>query len=268
MAGCTGDHPAVERTSPLVTAAPVVKLQNVSFAYGAVPVVQDVSFALAPGDFACIVGPNGGGKTTLLRLMLGLLQPQSGAVHLFGRPPIAARRRIGYMPQYTQLDPQFPALVRDVVRMGLLHNWHLGPFFGRAVARADEALREVGMAEFARRPFAALSGGQRQRVLIARALACNPELLLLDEPTANLDPLVQDDMTQLLTQLNRRLTIVLVSHDVGFVARHVRTVICVNRTAVLHRAEEVTGDSIRALYGPGVQLVHHYHADHDHGHRH
>ncbi len=242
-----------------MTAEPVIEIRDLTFAYGATPVLSDVNLTIYQGDYVCMVGPNGGGKTTLLRLILGLLTPTRGSVRVFGKPPVEARRRIGYMPQHAQLDPQFPVRVRDVVLMGRLRNLRLGPFGRADRAKAAAALAEVGLADYAKRPFAALSGGQRQRVLIARALACEPELLLLDEPTANLDPLVQDEMNELLRELNRRLTVILVSHDVGFVAQQVKTVVCVNRYVRVHGAEAITGDSIRALYGHDVQLVHHRH---------
>lgn len=248
-------QPAVD--SPV--AKPVVAVEGVSFAFDATPVLENVSLSIPPGDFVCIVGPNGGGKTTLLRLILGLLTPSRGRIRVFGRPPIEVRHRIGYMPQHVQLDPQFPMRVIDVVLMGRLGGWRLGPFRRVDRAVAAQALEEVALADCAKRPFSALSGGQRQRVLIARALACRPEILLLDEPTASLDPLVQDEMNDLLNELNRRLTVILVSHDVGFVAQYVKTVICVNRDAEVHPAETVTGDSIRELYGHGVQMVHHHH---------
>lgn len=239
----------------------VIQIDRLAFSYGTVPVLDEVSLTIPRGDFVCIVGPNGGGKTTLLRLILGLLTPDRGTVRVFGQPPAESRHRIGYMPQYARLDPQFPIRVCDVVRMGRLGGWRgFGPFFGRENrAKAAAALKEVGLADFATRPFSALSGGQRQRVLIARALACEPEVLILDEPTANLDPLVQDDMTELLHELGHRLTVILVSHDVGFVAQHVKTVVCVNRSVVTHAAERLTGDSIRELYGHDVQMVQHSH---------
>ena len=240
-----------------------IEIGNLSFAYPGTPVLENVQLAIKRGDFVCMIGPNGGGKTTLLRLVLGLLVPTRGTVQVFGQTPLAARRRIGYMPQHVQLDPQFPVRALDVVLMGCLRPGHIGPFTRADKSRAATALREVGLADFAKRPFSALSGGQRQRVLIARALACEPELLLLDEPTANLDPLVQDEMNELLRRLNERLTIVIVSHDVGFVVRHVKTVVCVNRDVVVHAADAVTGDSIRSLYGHDVRLVQH---GHGHGH--
>jgi zinc transport system ATP-binding protein len=241
-----------------------IEIDGLSFSYPQMPVLEDVSFRIARGDFVGMVGPNGGGKTTLLRLILGLLAPARGTLRVFGGPPAEARRRIGYMPQRAELDPQFPMRAFDVVLMGRLGGRRLGWFSGADRARAAAALREVGLADCGRRSFAALSGGQRQRVLIARALACEPELLLLDEPTASLDPAAQDDTNELLHKLNERLTVILVSHDVGFVARHVKTVVCVNREVAVHAAQEITGESIRDLYGHDVRWVEHHHA-HTHG---
>lgn len=238
----------------------VIRVEDLSFAYGNIPVLEDVSFSIKREDFVCIVGPNGGGKTTLLRLILGLLQPDRGSIRVLSQPPEAARRRVGYMPQRAELDSQFPMRACDVVLMGRLRNTKLGPFRRADRNTVAAALDEVGMADLAKRSFSALSGGQRQRVLIARALACEPEILLLDEPTANLDPLVQDEMNDLLNRLNERLTVILVSHDVGFVAQYVKTVVCVNRTVAVHTAESVTGDSIRELYGHDVRLVQHRHS--------
>jgi zinc transport system ATP-binding protein len=172
------------------------------------------------------------------------------------------------MPQYAQLDPQFPVCVLDVVLMGRLGMGRIiGPYRAADRRVAQRVLAEVGLADMGRRPFSALSGGQRQRVLIARALACEPDLLLLDEPTANLDIGIQDDFYELLRHLSERLTVVLVSHDVGFVSRLVRTVVCVNRSVSVHCASELGGDAIVALYGRDVQMVRHDHdCRHEGGH--
>jgi len=200
--------------------APVISIENLTFSYDGFPVLEDVNVAVQEREFACIVGPNGGGKTTLLKLMLGLLQPTKGRVRLFGVPPERARTRVGYLPQSYAYDPLFPVRVMDVVLMGRLDRGGLfGPYRRSDREAALEALRQVEMAEFRHRPLAALSGGQRQRVLIARALACEPEVLLLDEPTASLDFTIEGELYELLRRLNERLTVVMVSHDIGFVSR-------------------------------------------------
>ncbi len=234
-----------------------LSLKNVSFAYNGEPILEAVHLTVPPGDFACIIGPNGGGKSTLLKLMIGLLPARTGQVLVFGQPPAQARLKVGYLAQHLHFDRQFPVTVSDVVLMGRLG---LGSPLGR-YSRVDrgaarQALHEVGIADLERRPFAALSGGQRQRVLIARALACEPELLLLDEPFAGLDIHAEEQLYGLLGELNRRLTIVLVSHDVAYVSKFVQTAICVNRHVHTHAASELHGEVIRRLYGREVRLVH------------
>ncbi len=235
-----------------------VTFENVSFSYDGVAVLKDVHLSIPAGEFTAVVGPNGGGKTTLLRLILGLLVPDRGLLHVFGRPPPAVRSRIGYVPQHFQFDPKFPVTVMDVILMGRLRpGWRCGPY-----RRADRdagavALREVGLDDMAGRSFAALSGGERQRVLIARALATDPDLVLLDEPLAHVDAGIVDDLYQLFEGLSHGRTVVMISHDVGFVSRLVRQVVCVNRTVVTHPTSELTGRAISELYGTDVNVVRH-----------
>jgi len=237
---------------------PVISVHGVSFAYDGDLVLRDVCLEVAPRDFACMVGPNGGGKTTLLKLILGLLAPAAGRIRVFGGPPQEARTRIGYMPQHAQVDLRFPVSVADVVLMGRLGRAEImGPYRRAHRDAAWQALREVGLYDLRQRPFGTLSGGQRQRTLIARALASEPELLLLDEPTANLDAPAESDLYELLRRLNERLTIVMVTHDLGFVSRFVRTVICVNRCVVVHPTSEITGEIIREIYGADVCMIRH-----------
>jgi len=241
--------------------APIIDIEGLSFRFDNGPLVlEDVSLRVEKGDFASVIGPNGGGKTTLLKLIVGLLRPTSGRVRVFGLPPERARPRIGYMPQHAMMDPRFPVRVLDVVMMG-----RLGPrptlwAHSRADRRAAAgALAQVGLEDLGGRPFSALSGGQRQRVLLARALVTEPELLLLDEPASGLDQKVEQDFFDLLRELNRHLTIVLVSHDLGFVAGFVRTVICVHREVDVHPTSELDGNKIADIYGGEVRMVRHDH---------
>jgi len=245
-------------------ASSVIELRGVSFAYDSTPILEDVCLDVPLRDFACMVGPNGGGKTTLLKLILGLLAPARGQIRVFGGPPEAARRRIGYTPQHAQVDNRFPVSVADVVLMGRIGKAEtVGPYRRAHREAAWEALREVGLADLRHRAFGDLSGGQRQRVLIARALAAEPELLLLDEPTANLDAPAESELYELLKRLNDRLTIIMVTHDLGFVSRFVKTVICVKRCVVVHPTSEVTGEVIREMYGGDVCMIRHdQHRDH------
>jgi len=239
-------------------ASSVISLDGVSFAYDSTPILEDVCLDVPHLDFACMVGPNGGGKTTLLKLFLGLLTPARGQIRIFGKSPEAARSRIGYMPQHAQVDFRFPVSVADVVLMGRIGKAEtIGPYRRAHREVAWKALREVGLADQRLRAFGDLSGGQRQRVLIARALAVEPELLLLDEPTANLDASAENELYELLRRLNERLTIIMVTHDLGFVSRFVKTVICVKRCVVVHPTSEVTGEVIREMYGGEVCMIRH-----------
>ena len=240
----------------------VVTVSHVSFSYDGVPVLEDVSFTIRERSFISIVGPNAGGKTTLLKLMLGLLQPSRGTIEVLGMHPAKARTRIGYMPQQVQLDLQFPVSVLDVVLMGRMGSgMRFGPYSGRDKAIALDSLRRLEMQDLKDRPFMALSGGQRQRVLIARALACEPEMLLLDEPTANVDMVVETELFELLHEMSKTITVVVVSHDLGFVSHYVESVVCVNRRVMVHPTTAVTGEVIRNLYLSDVCMVRHHRRD-------
>lgn len=246
-----------------------VEAKSLFFSYAGNTVLEDVSFCVAPKEFICIVGPNGGGKTTLLRLMLGLLNPVHGEIRILGEPPLEARRRIGYVPQYFLFDPQFPASVMDVVLMGRLSRRRFWGHSGKEDRTvAHRVLEEVGLKDFASRPFTALSGGQRQRVLIARALASEPELFLLDEPMANVDVASQEDFFSLLETLNERLTILMVTHDTGFVSKRVSRILCVNKTVSIHPVSEITGELVVNLYGHDVSMIRHDHNCPEGGHTH
>ncbi|MDR3111119.1 MAG: ABC transporter ATP-binding protein [Planctomycetaceae bacterium] len=226
----------------------IIEFNDVSFAYDLLPVLESVTFGIATGDFVSVIGPNGGGKTTLLRLMLGLLRPDSGQVLLFGEEPSRNRDAIGYTPQFLQVDLSFPLTVGDVVLMGRLRRYR---FWVTRQDRqyAEAALETVRLADLRDKPFRQLSGGQRQRVLIARALCSAPKILLLDEPTNNIDPTAEEMLFDILTELNKRLTVVLVSHDVGVVSQYVRNVVCVNRRVSMHPTASLNGNMISDIYG-------------------
>lgn len=237
---------------------PVIQLEHVSFGYNGYRVLEDVSLTIYERDFLCIVGPNAGGKTTLLKLILGLLKPGSGTVRVFGQSPVKTRSRMGYMPQHASLDPLFPVSVMDVVLMGKLGNGNKFGLFRKSDREAAmEALARVELCDIRKRAFSDLSGGQRQRVLIARALVSDPEILLLDEPTANVDAAVETGFYELLSQLNEKMTVALVTHDLGFVSHYVKGVACVNRRVVVHPTSEITGEMIQEMYGCDMHMVRH-----------
>ena len=237
----------------------VVEFQSVSFAYERQLVLEKVSLSIRQGDFASIVGPNGGGKTTMLKLILGLLTPKTGTVSLFGETPKRTRKRVGYTPQFLQVDYCFPVSVFDVVLMGRLQDGRWKARYDKAdKIAAEQALETMRLTAVKNASFRNLSGGQRQRVLIARALCAAPELLLLDEPTSNIDPSSEEILFDILAELNKQLTIVLVSHDIGFVSRLVKTVICVNRTVAVHPTSALNGQMIREIYDSGeIQMIRH-----------
>lgn len=244
-----------------------IVLENLSFGFHKRPVLENVTLRVKKGEFASIVGPNGGGKTTLLKLILGLIQPDTGMVRIFGRPPEQARQEIGYMPQYAHLDMNFPATVLDVVLMGRLGTnkfW----FSRKDRQEAHMAIKEVDMAAYTHAGFSELSGGQKQRVLIARALCSSPSILLLDEPTANVDHETEENLFSILQKLNETMTILLVSHDLGFVSKYVKSVICVNRRVVVHPTTLMDGAMIKDIYHGDLKMVRHDHRCSEEGHCH
>ena len=234
-----------------------IAFDSVSFAYGDLPVLENASFHIHRGEFAALAGPNGSGKTTVLKLILGLEQPAAGQIKLFG----TKRERLGYVSQQIPADKAFPVTVRDVVRMGLLR-----PALGygkNAQAAVNEAMAQADIRELAERPWRALSGGQRRRVLVARALAAQPELLVLDEPTANMDTESETRLFETLGKLKGNTTILIVTHDMDFVSVLTDRVFCLGDTKhnrrgiVQHRTEAVCkarhGDSgMRILHGENI----------------
>ena len=213
----------------------VVSLRDLSFAYDTQPVLEGVSLEVDEHDFFAIIGPNGGGKSTLLKLMLGLLKPDAGSITLLGTTPTEARHAIGYVPQNTNVNTDFPVKVLDVVLMGNGAKHH--PLFGYGAeekACAMEALGHVGMEGFASRRIGDLSGGQRQRVMIARALCRHPRLLILDEPTASIDATGQKEIYDLLKRLNDRITVIVVSHDLSVILGYANKAAYVNRPLTFH----------------------------------
>jgi len=248
--------------------AEVVSIEKLDFAYDGLVVLSDVNLQIKEREFISVLGPNGGGKSTLLKLILGLLHPQRGSVKVFGLAPEKARPRIGYLPQHAHHDPRFPTTCLEVVMMGRLgKRMSLGPFKKNDKQKAQEALDQVGLSELAGRSFSDISGGQRQRVLIARALAAEPELLLLDEPTAHIDVAAVNEFYDLMEKLNEKLTIAIVSHDIGFVSNRVKSVVCVNREVVIHPTSDLTGETLQKIYGTDIRLVRHDHRCAEKGHQ-
>ncbi len=228
---------------------PIIKINDVFFSYNDHPVLEDVNLNIGEGDFVIVIGPNGGGKTTLLKLILGLLEPDRGDVRVMGQSPRKAAPHIGYVPQDVHINRNFPITAIDVVLMGLLSPekpWRRHTGADRQAAMA--ALEHLGIGDLAQRKIAALSGGQRQRVFIARALVTRPELMLLDEPTASIDARGQAELFNILKNLNREVTIMVVSHDLMVISRYAKSVACVNRTLFYHDQAEITEEMLNAMY--------------------
>jgi zinc transport system ATP-binding protein len=235
----------------------VVRFSHVCFSYSHEEVVCDLDFAVEKQWFVGIVGPNGGGKTTLLRLALGLEKPGRGSVRLLGGVPAQNCKDVGYVMQHQQFDRRFPISVLDVALMGLSQGRAIG-FFGKSDRKgALDVLDQVGIGDLAKRPFAQLSGGQRQRALIAQALVGRPRLLMLDEPTANIDSQGEAAIHELLRKLAGEQTIMMVSHNINTVLECATHVLCVNRSAVLHPLSELHPDIIERARGGGVAVLHH-----------
>ncbi|NOR26508.1 MAG: ATP-binding cassette domain-containing protein [Desulforhopalus sp.] len=239
------------------TNSPIVQIDDLYFYYNGQEVLKDINLTVNKGDFVSIIGPNGGGKTTLLKLILGLLTPSRGTVKIKGKTPAKNGTVIGYVPQVINHNLNFPASAMDVVLMGKYDPGKRFMFRNKRKDRQEalEALAQLGMADYAGRKITDLSGGQRQRVLIARALVTHPELLVLDEPTASLDTKGQNDFFSLLKELNRELTILVVTHDLLIVSSYAKSIACVNKRLHYHQTVGSTGDLMEAYYSCSVEEV-------------
>jgi zinc transport system ATP-binding protein len=227
----------------------IIEINNLDFAYNGETVLKDVNAAIREKDFVAIIGPNGGGKTTLLKLILGLLTPAKGTIHVDGKPPQEASSSIGYVPQDVHINRSFPITATDVVLMGRLDpQQRLSRHSASNRRDALEALERMEMHAHAGKKIGELSGGQRQRVFIARALVSRPKLLLLDEPTASIDTKGQTDFYRLLRELNKDITVLVVSHDLLVISRYVKSVACVNKRLHYHDQAEITGDMLGTMY--------------------
>lgn len=238
----------------------VIKIRDLSFAYDSYPVLEDVNLDVLEGDSLCLVGPNGGGKSTLIKLILGLLAPTRGSLLVHDEDPIHSRLRISYVPQYVHFDPLFPVSVIDVVKMGRIGSSASFHYHKVDTEIAREALEVMNLAPIAGHRFSALSGGERQRVLIARALASQGDILILDEPTSNIDNQSEEHLFDLLESYSRKKTILVVTHDIGVAASFFRRIACVNQKVVIHPTSQLTGDLIREMYVGNPQFIHHDHA--------
>jgi zinc transport system ATP-binding protein len=236
-----------------------VDLDNVSFSYGKGFVLKDVTLSIVKGDFVGIIGPNGGGKTTLVRLMLGVIKPTHGTVRLLGENPIKSRKLAGYVPQETSSNKLFPISVMDVVLMGTMGRRGLFQAYTKEDRdQAYKALEELKIASLKDKIIGDLSGGQRQKVLLARALAADPSILILDEPTSSIDTRGQDELYDQLRRLNNRgTTVFLVTHNVGAVSSYIKSIVCVNIEVFFHPDGVLDEQTINKTFGCPVDIIAH-----------
>ncbi len=237
----------------------VIDLSNVAFGYTATPVVEDIDLTVDAGEYLAVVGPNGSGKSTLMKLMLGLLEPDRGTANLFGEPAHAFDdgSRLGYVAQHASASKEMPITVREVVKMGRFPHVGFGTLSASDWEIVDRALDTVGMSDFAGRRITQLSGGQRQRAFIARALASEADLLVLDEPTVGVDAESVEAFYELLESLNDRgITVLLIEHDLGAVTDHADRVVCLNRRIYFDGPtdEFVESDALARAFGTAAVM--------------
>ncbi len=232
---------------------PLLELKDIAAGYDAQPVLQHVNLCINEGDFLGIIGPNGGGKTTLLKVILGLLKPSAGEIIRH----VPLHNLFGYLPQNSAFDRRFPISVEEVVLSGLLSEKGILSSYTRADRRkARELLEKYGMGKYAARPIGELSGGQMQRVFLCRAIISSPRILILDEPTTYVDSHFEQEFYAVLRDLNRTMTIVMVSHDLGTICAYVKTIACVNRGLHYHNSNLITPEQLQ-LYNCPIELITH-----------
>lgn len=233
-----------------------IDIRDLTIRFDGRTVLDAVSFSVSPRTFLAILGPNGAGKSTLLKVLVGLIRPTEGDVRIFGESPETGRRYIGYVPQYVQFDATFPIMVSDVVAMGR-YKGMLRRYTEEDRQAVREALDLTGIAHLRERQIGALSGGERQRMLLARALVRDPKILLLDEPTASIDPEGEKAFYALLEKLRRTMTIVMVTHDIGIVSDKVETMACLNKKLFYHGDAAAGADTLHEIYGAPVKVIRH-----------
>ncbi len=235
---------------------PVVSIEDVWVYYDGTAALKDVTVTITEHEFVSVIGPNGGGKTTLLRVILGLITPQRGEVTVLGHTPHPGLASVGYLPQHISFDTSFPITLFDAVLMGRYHRPLTG-YTPHDKRQVKESLEKVGMLDSAHRQIGTLSGGELQRVFLARALVTSPQLLLLDEPTANMDPEIRTSFYDLLHELKKNMTIIMVTHDVSVASAYVDSIACLNKTLFYHGPTEGALGKLEDVYGCPVEVLAH-----------
>jgi len=235
----------------------VVEIQSVFAGYNDELILKDVSLDIYDDDFIGVIGPNGGGKTTLLNVILGLIKPFKGTVKFFDDLQSGRNNKIGYLPQQNKIDKKFPITVLEVVLSGLIYKFGISIRHSKSdKLKADETLKRIGIYDIKNVAIGELSGGQMQKVLLARAIISSPRLLILDEPNTFVDNQFEGELYEILSELNKEMAIIIVSHDVGTIASHVKTIACVNRSLHYHKSNIISEEQL-ASYDCPIKLITH-----------
>jgi len=240
-----------------MTQRPILSIQNLNFNYGTRSILENVSLSMDAQDFVAIIGPNGGGKSTLLKCIMGIFKPQSGTIEVFGTTAKKGRQFMGYLPQFRNVDGDYPITVLETVMMSTLNGNPFKHFSKQDQERAKLALSDVKISNLASRSLSALSGGEKQRVFLARALMSDPKLLILDEPTTSIDAPSEQEFYGLLGELNQKMAILMVSHDISMVSTTVKNIACLNKKLIYHGTKELTSHDLEETYGCDVELIAH-----------
>jgi zinc transport system ATP-binding protein len=236
----------------------LIEIDQISACYGRKVALQSVSLSVYKHDFLGIIGPNGGGKTTLLKVILGLIKPTAGSIQYYNGTEIVPSLRIGYLPQMNQIDKKFPISVQEVITSGLSAEKPLfRPFTANQKQRVSDVIELMGLQDLANRPIGELSGGQLQRVLLGRAIASRPQVLILDEPNSYVDKRFESHFYSLLEEINKESAIILVSHDIGTVLSMVKNIVCINETAHYHAGSDISDAWLSEKYACPFEIIGH-----------
>lgn len=238
--------------------SPIIRLEHIQVAYDEKIVLNDVNLTVYQKDFLGIIGPNGGGKTTLIKVILGLITPRSGDIHFFCNGNPTHEIKMGYLPQYNQIDKKFPISVYDVILSGLSRQKSLLRRFSKEqYAKVNDIIVQMGLEGLEERAIGQLSGGQLQRALLGRAIISDPDVVILDEPNTYIDKRFEAKLYKLLEEINHERAIILVSHDIGTILQNVKTIACVNETLDYHPDTEIPTEWLEEHFGCPIEMLGH-----------